>query len=180
MINFKYTWYSYPDRSSLLNNVIITFTKALNRTCFRGSATALHLAAAAVAWLPEHTPPVVAARAPSIHRGTAAPAAGPSIANSHACQLRNTSHTSSASLSNLYNAMHHKLVRLIHVWMCDISLHKTVKSNFWYVTRVCRPYAEVPRRYWLRTTYSHAFVHPRGLERHFVRLGKRILCVSLL
>jgi hypothetical protein len=92
--NFNGASHLYADPSSLRSN-LIAFTEARNRRCFRGSATALHLAAA-MASLPVHTPPVVAARAPSIHRGTAA---GPSIANSHVCQLRNSPHTSPSSAS---------------------------------------------------------------------------------
>jgi hypothetical protein len=93
--NFNCASHLYAYLSSLRSN-LRTFTEARNRRCFRGSATALHLAAA-MASLPEHTPPVVAARAPSIHRGTAA---GPSIANSHVCQLRNSPHTSSSCSSS--------------------------------------------------------------------------------
>jgi hypothetical protein len=135
--SFNCICYLYHDGSSLVNNVIIILAKTRNQTCFRGSATALHLAAA-MAWLPEHTPPV-AARAPSIHRGTAA------LLLDHRSQTR-----TSANIATVLTLpppslfpMHHKLVRLIRGSMCDISLHRTVKSNFSQIAFVCRTHAEV-------------------------------------
>jgi hypothetical protein len=130
MAIFNCPLYSYPGTPSMLKEHILKLQNVCTVQVKQDPPLLCILL------LVPGTPPVVAARAPPIHRGTAA--AGPSIASPHVCQHSNTRRTS-CFRRNVYRAIHYTPVLLIRVSLCDSSLqyvkHKSANFQHTYVRR---------------------------------------------
>jgi hypothetical protein len=125
MASFDCPLYFYPNTCLMLKEHIIKLQSSLCTVHVKQDPPLLCMLLLLL--LQPGTPLVVAARAPPIHRGTAA-AAGPSIASQHVCQHRNTSRTASTR-RNVYRAVHHTVALVIHVSICDSSLHYSKRKS---------------------------------------------------